>query len=158
MIRALIKGIFKFVYKILSLFNLQPALAVILIGVLLYFTGVVDKYYAVKFVLEIALVLSAIYAISATLNKMLGGGKSVKKDKKSRGAQIVSQDKNQPPQKTESVDQKETETITEKKTDSPIYYKVKNKPGYIMAEYVDRYELYRITDGGLEKIRTDYKN
>ena len=79
MIRSLIKLLLKFIYKILSVFHLQFALAVLLIGVVLYFTGVVDKYYAIKLVLVIALVISAVYAIFATLNSLLGGKKQKKK-------------------------------------------------------------------------------
>ncbi len=37
------------------------------------------------------------------------------------------------------------------------YFRVKQNPNYLMAEYTDRYELFVKTDGGLKKVRTDYK-
>lgn len=40
--------------------------------------------------------------------------------------------------------------------EAPKYFKVKNSNCY-MAEFVDRYELYKSTPSGLVKIRTDYK-
>ncbi len=149
MIRSLIKLLLKFIYKILSVFHLQFALAVLLIGVVLYFTGVVDKYYAIKLVLEIALVISAVYAIFATLNSLLGGKKQ---KNKSHSVQIVDQDK----QKKQEVDggAEEERQINQ----APVYFKIKDNPEYVMAEHSDRYELFRITEKGLVKIRTDYKN
>ena len=41
--------------------------------------------------------------------------------------------------------------------ETPTYYRVKQNSEYVMAEYKDRYELYRIIDGQMKKIRTDYK-
>lgn len=38
------------------------------------------------------------------------------------------------------------------------YYDVKGKPDYVFAEYTDRYELFHKSAGGLEYVRTDYKN
>ena len=148
MIRSLIKLLLKFIYKILSVFHLQFALAVLLIGVVLYFTGVVDKYYAIKLVLEITLVISAVYAIFATLNSLLGGKKQ---KNKSHSVQIVDQDK----QKKQEVDGGAEEGQINQ---APVYFKIKDNPEYVMAEYNDRYELFRITEKGLVKIRTDYKN
>lgn len=40
----------------------------------------------------------------------------------------------------------------------PLYFEVEGHPGYFFAEYADRYELYRRTEGGgTEYIRTDFK-
>ena len=41
--------------------------------------------------------------------------------------------------------------------EKPRYYKLKQNPDYVMAEYSDRYELFLITANGLKKVRTDYK-
>ena len=39
----------------------------------------------------------------------------------------------------------------------PVYYRVAQNPKYVMAEYVDRVELYYETPRGLKYVRTDYK-
>lgn len=39
----------------------------------------------------------------------------------------------------------------------PKYYSVRQNRDYVMAEYEDRYELFVKRDGGLQKVRTDYK-
>lgn len=39
----------------------------------------------------------------------------------------------------------------------PRYFRVKQNPSFIMAEYSNRYELFRVENGQLVKIRTDYK-
>ena len=41
--------------------------------------------------------------------------------------------------------------------EKPKYFKVKQNPNYIMAEYMDRYELLVKTESGLKLVRTDYK-
>ena len=97
-------------------------------------------------VFQVALVLSIIYAIVATLRKALGIDKKVKK---SKGVQIVQpQEEKVQPIKEQSVPQ----TV-----EKPRYFSVKQNPNYVMAEFNDRYELYLKTKDGLEKIRTDYK-
>lgn len=39
----------------------------------------------------------------------------------------------------------------------PKYYAVKQNRNYVMAEYEDRYELFVKCNGGLKRVRTDYK-
>lgn len=39
----------------------------------------------------------------------------------------------------------------------PKYYAVKQNRNYVMAEYEDRYELFVKYNGGLKRVRTDYK-
>ncbi len=149
-IKNLFVTIFTIIYKILSLFNLQITLLLTLVGVMLYFTGVFEQNPAILILFYVLLIISIGYAILATLKKLLGLNKKVKK---SKGAQIISTDKEQK-QETPEVVQEESVI---KEPEKPTYFKVKNHPDYLMAEFADRYELFKKTDGGLKKIRTDYK-
>ena len=81
MISAIVKFIFKIIYAVIALFNLQLALFVLLVGALLYFTGTMSTYPVLSSIFQIALVLSAVYAIVTTLKKTLGLEKKVKKSK-----------------------------------------------------------------------------
>ena len=147
-IKRIFVALFTIVYKILALFNLQLPLLVALIGVVLYFTGVFEQNPAILIVFYILVIISIAYAILTTIKKLLGVDKKVKR---SKGAQIIS---------TEKSEEEAEEKVEEKpsvKVETPTYFKVKNQPDYVMAEYSDRYELFRKTDNGLKKVRTDYK-
>ena len=141
--------IFTILYKILAFFNLQLTLLIALIGGILYFTGVFEQNPAILIIFYVLLIISIGYAILATIKKLLGLDKKVKK---SKGAQIISTDVKE---EKEQVEEKQEEVV--QKPDLPTYYKVKNQPDYVMAEYHDRYELFRKTEQGLKKVRTDYK-
>ena len=98
------------------------------------------------------LIVSIIYAIVGTIKRVLGIDK---KNKNSKGVQIV---KPEQKENTES-EQKEQPIVAQtiEKEQKPMYFRVKNHPDYIMAEYLDRVELFKKTETGLRKIRTDYK-
>ena len=141
---AIIKTVFKLVYGILKFFNLHLAFLVAIAGVVLFFTGAL-KNSVVLTVFYVAVIFSIVYAIFTTIKKLLGfGGKKVSK---SKGVQIVDEEK------SSSGDDEEDQDIT----DYPKYYKVKQNPAYVMAEFKDRYELYLKTKDGLKLVRTDYK-
>ena len=155
-IKTIIRAVFGVVNKILSFLNLQPTLLLILLGIVLYFTGTFDKSPAFTIVYELLIVVSVVYAVIATIKKLLGLDKKVKK---SKGAQIVNSEN----AKEENKDQQETKIEPEikeqsKDVEKPIYFRVKQNSEYVMAEYKDRFELYKIIDGQLKKVRTDYKN
>ena len=145
--KFIIKTVFGLIYKILSLFNLQPALAVVLIGVLLYFTGVMNANATVRFIFQIALILSLVYALIETVKNLLGLNKKVKK---SKGIEMVSVEDGQP-----NPPKPQQENLSNQK---PVYFRVKQNPNLIMAEYFDKFELFKVENGVLVKIRTDYKN
>lgn len=150
-IKTIIKAVFGVVNKLLSFLNLQPTLLLVLIGVVLYFTGTFDKSPAFKIIYELLIVVSIVYAVIATIKKLLGLENKVKR---SKGAQIVSGE-------TESKEQVSDQTVAVAqpvKEEKPVYFRVKQNPEYVMAEYTDKYELYKIVDGQLKKVRTDYKN
>lgn len=152
-ISKIIKTIFKIVYKILSVFNLQATLFVLIVGAILFLTGVLTDSILVIF--YVALVLSIVYALFATVRKLLGLDKRVSK---SKGVQIVKEEK-PAPIATETPHVEPVPVYIAQPTESnvPKYFKVRQNPNYIMAEYPDRYELYLKTPQGLKKIRVDYK-
>lgn len=137
-------------YKLSSLFNLQPTLLVLLVGAVLYLTGLIDGNAAVKYIFQGALIISVIYAVTATVKKLLGLDKKVKK---SKGVQIVGNSDGQ----IKETPASEEYAAPVKQPEKPVYFRVKQNPQYVMAEYSDRYELFKITAGELKKIRTDYK-
>ncbi len=144
----------------MSFFSLQYTLLLALIGVVLHFTGTLESNRAVLVVYAILLVLSFVYAIIASIKKLLGLDKRIKKKK---GVQIVENPStdtpvNQQPINAEQNPQQIYSPQTVRPTlESPRYYKVRQNPNYVMAEYSDRYELFLIENGGLKKVRTDYK-
>ncbi len=143
---------FTILYKILALFNLQITLLIALIGIVLFFTGVFEQNPAILMAFYILIIISIAYAILTTIKKLLGIDKKIKR---SKGAQIISADTKEEKGQENSAEQQET---AEQKVETPTYFKVKNQPDYLMAEYHDRYELFRKTEAGLKKIRTDYKS
>ena len=149
-IKNFIVTIFTMLYKALALLNLQLTLLLALVGVILYFTGVFEKNPAVLMVFYIFVIISIAYAILTTIKKLLGIDKKIKK---SKGAQIISSDTEEIKEKLETQQE-----VVMPSVEKPTYFKVKNQPDYIMAEYHDRYELLKKTESGLKKIRTDYKN
>ena len=115
-----------------------------------------------KIVFALLLVLSVLYAVIASIRKLLGLDKKVKR---SKGVQIVpenesdensgqavnlqvqSQVTSQSVQ--ESVSQEQWQTgyngynaqRVPVQSEVPRYFRVKQNPSYVMAEYSDRYEL-----------------
>ena len=152
-IKRLFGTVFGVLYKLISLLNLQFTLLVLLIGAVLFLTGVMDANKTVRTIFQGVLIISAIYAILNTIKRLLGIEKKVKR---SKGAQIINE------RQDDRGVQVGTQTTLSQgptivKEEKPMYFRVKQNPEYVMAEYSDRYELYRIVDGGLRKIRTDYK-
>jgi len=148
--KFLIKTVFEFIYKVLSVFNLQPTLAVVLVGTLLYLTGVMNANATVKFIFQIALILSLVYALIETLKNLLGFNKKVKK---SKGVEMLAVESGK--SNNAQTQQPQQENIS---VDKPTYFRVKQNPNLIMAEYSNRYELFKVDNGNLIKIRTDYKS
>ena len=149
----------KVIYRIIKLFNLQFTFLVLVAGLfLLIFGAFNNKTLLVCFYVVLTLsVLGALYfSFTKTFYKK-------KKPKKEIG-DVGDYDEREKEEKSEKVKpersytERETEPEQEIKIEKPKYYRVKQNPNYIMAEYSDRYELYYKTVNGLKKIRTDYKN
>lgn len=155
MIKRIISTLFKAIYSVISIFNLQLALLVLVVGLVVYLTGAMNNP-TVKLIFDGAFILSVVFAILLTIKKLLGIGKS---PKKSKGVQVVNTEQTvqqaQPVQPVVATPIIQSQTVVPEK---PVYYRVKGNDNYVMAEYSDKYELFLITDGGLKKVRTDFKN
>ena len=151
-IKRLFGAVFGVLYKIISIFNLQLTMLLLLVGVVLYATGVFENNQTFLLIYQLVLISSVVYALITTVRKLLGLNKDKKeKVKRSKGAQIVSEEQKQDEQP--QVVAMPVQSVAE----TPTYYRVKQNPEYVMAEYMDRYELFKIVDGKLKKVRTDYK-
>ncbi len=157
-----VKVVFTVVYTILSFFSLQYTVLLGLVGVVLYFTGTLSASRVVLIIYLLLLVFSVVYAIISSIRKLLGLDKKVKR---SKGVQIVEKGEEQV---GEQVDAEQTakvkaekpvqvENFNQRVSNSPKYFRVKQNPSLLMAEFDDRFELYRVEQGKLKKIRTDYK-
>ena len=166
-IRFAVKLVFKIIYKILSLFHLQLFLFVGLVGIILWATGVLDNYFAVRVIFLIVLFFSVAYALVMTVRSLLGLNK--KKNKKFGAVEVVEggietpEVKEQPKKEIAKAESEETgadmaKYFKEEKPQYPKYFAVKNRPDYVMAEYEDRYVLYLKTGGVMKMIRQDFKN
>lgn len=155
MIKRIISTLFKAIYSVISIFNLQLALLVLVVGLVVYLTGAMNNP-TVKLIFDGAFILSVVFAILLTIKKLLGIGKS---PKKSKGVQVVNTEQTvqqaQPVQPVLATPIIQSQTVA---PETPVYYRVKGNDNYVMAEYSDKYELFLITDGGLKKVRTDFKN
>ncbi|MBE7061786.1 MAG: hypothetical protein E7382_04540 [Clostridiales bacterium] len=155
MIKRIISTLFKAIYSVISIFNLQLALLVLVVGLVVYLTGAMNNP-TVKLIFDGAFILSVVFAILLTIKKLLGIGKS---PKKSKGVQVVNTEQTvqqaQPVQPVVATPIIQSQTVA---PETPVYYRVKGNDNYVMAEYSDKYELFLITDGGLKKVRTDFKN
>ena len=162
-LKKFLVGIFKVVYEIIAFFNLQYALLVLLIGLILFFTGVFKNSVTALVIFLIIFGLSVLLAVQLSLGKIFKGSK---KPKKQNSIVDVSLPPENTAQKKETEEKKEG-FFSEKRFDTayspyiaeekPRYFRIKSNPKYVMAEFSDRYELYYEDNGQLKKIRTDYK-
>ena len=150
-IKTIFGAVFGVLYKLIALLNLQLTLLLLLIGAVLFLTGVFEQGQTFLTLYQVLLVISAVYAVISIIKQLLGIEKKVKR---SKGAQII--DSQVQTEKLEQPLIAPTYTQIEPQQ-KPVYYRVKQNPEYVMAEYGDRYELFRVTDGQMKKIRTDYK-
>lgn len=150
-VKGAVKGVLKTVYKVLSVFNLHFTLFLAVLGLILYLTGTFEQGGLLLICYVLLLVLSVIFAIFSTLKKVFKIGK-----KSGGGVTIVN---TEPRSDNVGVPHEErpTYTVEQQEEPKPRYYRVKQDPRCIMAEYPDRYVLYRKTENGLKRIRTDYK-
>lgn len=153
LISKIITTLFKAIYTVISLFNLQLTLLIAVVGVILFITGVLTANPLISAIVGILFILSIIYAVLTTIKKLLGIDSKIKKGK---GAQTLSNEKEEVAVKSEDdkISQLQTNSVVDEK---PKYFRVKNSSNYVMAEFNDRYELYKITENGLVRQRVDYK-
>ncbi len=154
-IRKFFKALFSGIYAVVSFLNLQLTVLLAAVGLILFLTGVFDKSGAVLVIFYACLIFSVVLAIILTVRKLLGLDNKRKKKRN-----LIAADEPQ----SARVNVTETPPVTEDSTESaettegkPVYYAVKGREGYYMAEYNDRYELYINSGGKLVKIREDRK-
>lgn len=154
---GLIKGVLKFIYQLLSLFNLQITLLIGVVGLILFFSGVFENNSGAELIFFILLIFSILYAVYVSVKKVFKFDEK-KKEKRSK-IDIVETKSVETDRKEQNSFVDEQFLIKEPKIEieKPKYYRVKQNPNYVMAEYSDRYELFCKTENGLKKVRTDYK-
>ena len=154
-LKKAIKIIFEAVYKVLSFCNLQFALLVGFAGLILYVTGLFHKHPQIKSWFFVALIMSVFLGFFLFIRKHFKKSKKLKEKPERGNVQTVRVESEQA-EVTES--KVETENPAVIQNAKPKYYKVAQNSNFIMAEYPDRYELYKKTPNGLVKVRTDLKN
>ncbi len=158
------------IYFLISCVNLQYAILVLLVGLVLFLTGVFSSAPVVKTIFFIVLAITIFLAIFLTIKKLFVK-KSDKKKKKDVGDVSDFGTENTAKQNqvesenqsvvtlpiTEQMEIAKENGVTEKSVVYPIYSKVRQNNNYVMAEFEDRYELYYNSEKGLVRVRTDYK-
>ncbi len=162
-IKRIILLVFKIIYKIIAFLNLQFSLLIALVGLVLFLTGVFEGRGELTSVYLVILICSVIFSLIGTVLKWL----NVTPKRKKRGNVKISKDgsndvevnaNNQPQLDMQQNINNQEEVVNGSLKQYPIYYTVKQNDAYVMAEFVDRYELYLKTPSGLKKVRIDYKN
>ena len=138
-----VTGILKLVYKFLKLFYLHIPALVLLVGVVLYFTGAMENQ-IVSLTVCVLLLFAVIYCVSGNVKRLFKKGVT---KKKSKGVEIIETSKEPFPSVSQVLDNGEI----------PVYFAVKQNPNYVMAEYSYKYVLYLKTENGLVKVREDKK-
>ncbi len=175
LIRKTVTALFRAVYSVIAFLNLQTALLVAVIGAILFLTGVLDNP-TILLIFRILLILSIVLAIVKCVKKLLGlenkkhtrgGGAQVIKTSQmenlNNSAVIQPQNQNAYQYSAQNVNADNShlngQTYSQliKSSNLPKYFRVKQNPNYVMAEYEDRYELYKLSEKGMERVRTDYK-
>ena len=169
-IKKIITTVFKAIYKVLSVFNLQPLLFVLVVGLILFLTGTITDNPTVRTTFIVLIILSVVYAVIASLYKLFSLGR-----KKGKKMQIVDNrtgevytdngkiNESVPASYEQNVYSGQTATANEpvyRQTPTqnyPIYFTVRQNPKYFFAEYADRYELFYKSPNGIKHIRTDRK-
>ena len=156
-LKKAVKVIFEAVYKVLSFFNLQFTLLVGFVGLILYVTGLFHKYPQIRVWFLVAIIASVFLGLFLFIRKLFKKSKKLENKAERGNVQTVRVESEQA-ETTEPKEEMKQTTPTVIQNDKPKYYKVAQNPNFIMAEYPDRYELYKKTSNGLVKVRTDLKN
>lgn len=165
-----IKFVFGLVLKVLSFFNLEYAALVVLVGLVMWLTGAFEVL-PWLFALFAAL---AVISVAFGIYKTFSSDKKPKEKKDERGYVEMNangatpQDTSRPsaspatglPEHDERAYRDREGARTATSTGLPVYpryYAVRQNPAYVMAEYEDKFVLYRKVSGGLRYVRTDKK-
>ena len=143
-ITKIITSIIKLIYKLAKVLNLGATFFVSVVGLVVYLAGGFEDE-KVKTIFIAILISTIVLALFLTIKKIFFP------KKKKRNVQIVGSAEKQ------VKDEEEMVVDLPKASVYPKYYAVRQNKNYIMAEYSDRYELYKIENGKMFKKRTDYK-
>ena len=164
----IIKWVLKIVYKVIVFLNMQLPLLVVLVGIVLYLVGLFDGGGVAVTIYVICLIVSVVIALIGLVKKLLGLDKETSNDKTS-GVQIVENPQTpttatQPAPAPQVVIVQQPANVSPEQAQvqvqvnaEPQYFRLKQNPNYVMAEYPDRYELFKVENGNMVKVRTDYK-
>lgn len=163
LIAKAIGAFFKLIYKVLAVFHLQALLFVVVLGVILevatgkVFSGTGGVLFG------LAVTFTVIYAVIRTTAGVTNAfsGLFGSKNKKKAPTPDDDEDDGDEPEiiKPQPKEQKHKERKKQKAyyREKPKYFRVRQNSDYVMAEYSDRYELFKIVDGRLVYVRTDRK-
>ncbi len=143
-ITKIITSIIKLIYKLAKILNLGATFFVSVVGLVVYLAGGFEDE-RVKTIFIILFISSIVLALFLTIKKIFFP------KKKNKNVQILKSAKGE--EKTEEVGVVEKQETTV----YPKYFLVRQNKNLIMAEYSDRYELYKTENGKMYKLRTDYK-
>ena len=164
LVTGVIEGVAKLIFIVIDKLHLKFLAFYLLVGLIVWLAGGMPRggWFIVAYFVGLA--LTAIYWLYRFFTAPLRFLKRKKKPSASGSeVQIV-------PQTTaEAGENPRLETVVPSpvpepapKIASPIrprYYRVRQNPKYVMAEYPDRYELfYERSAGDWQYVRTDYKN
>ena len=154
-LNLLIKGFAKAIYMMLKVLNLQYALIVLAVWLILYFTGVATPDSPAFIICQVLLIIAVVLSILLTIYKMITSSIAPKKPKQAQEGIISTTD-----HQSVMTAQKPINTVKANKQikEKPRYFRVTQNPRYIMAEYSDRCILYYQTGDKLRHIRTDFKS
>ena len=147
-ITKIITSIIKLIYKRAKILNLGATFFVSVVGLVVYLAGGFEDE-RVKTIFIILFISSIVLALFLTIKKIFFP------KKKNKNVQILKSAKNE----EKSEEKIEEVGVVEKQATTvyPKYFLVRQNKNLIMAEYSDRYELYKTENGKMYKLRTDYK-
>ncbi len=163
-VRSFFTALFTVIYKIISVFRLQPLLFCIVAGALAEIAfGWIGGSETGFALFHLALCLCVAYAVVSVVYRILRPVRKGKREKRRFSAQIVGEGSapEKEPRRADAAEERAAGNeppLRENAEERPRYYRVRQNPAYVMAEFSDRVELYREEGGRLQYVRTDYKN
>ncbi len=137
-----VENFFQSVWIVIRSLCLQPLLTIGLVWLILIAFLPGEKITSTFITVFLILAgMGLIYAILGTAYKIIAYIKSTPSRKRKKKKTVVSV----------------SEVTEEDRRGKPMYFRVKQNPKYVMAEYPDRYELYYDDDGDLKLVQVKQK-
>lgn len=146
-------------YKVLKLLKLQFLVGVLFVGAILFIFKVIPENTKVLITFIVFATIGLIYFVVGNLHRINKFFNKFHKERDEKEEKIE-REKEEISRIIEEEEKikHEKEEEKEEKQKYPKYFAVKEHKGYVMAEYEDRYVLYRRENGKLYKVRTDRKS